>query len=141
MAGVEHQPPLFFLTLFFIEFIGVTLVNKFVSCAQFHNTSFVNCIVCSPPKVIFIPLYSLPPLPSPFSLVITILLSVSMNSAACFNAKYFSDLPPISPDPLHSSYPFNTCKHLSVPPWFMGHYLWKLKFVFWNCTCVVINQL
>ena len=37
----------------FIEFIGVTLVNKIiqVSGAQFYNTSSVHCIVCSSPQV------------------------------------------------------------------------------------------
>ena len=41
---------LFFL---FIEFIGVTLVNKIiqVSDTQFYNTSSVHGIVCSPPQV------------------------------------------------------------------------------------------
>ena len=36
----------------FIEFIGVTLVNKVIQVAgaQFHNTSSVPCTVCSPPK-------------------------------------------------------------------------------------------
>ena len=37
----------------FIEFIGVTLVNKIiqVSGAQFYNISFVQSTVCSPPQV------------------------------------------------------------------------------------------
>ena len=37
---------------FFIEFIGVTLVNKIiqVSGAQFHNASCVQCIVFNPPS-------------------------------------------------------------------------------------------
>ena len=41
------------IVLIFIEFIGVTLVNKLiqVSSVQFSNTSFVYCIVCSSPKV------------------------------------------------------------------------------------------
>ena len=60
----------------FIEFIGVILVNKIiqVSGAQFHNTSSVPCIVCSPPQltspsITFYPHYTLfhhlpPPFPS-----------------------------------------------------------------------------
>ena len=37
----------------FTEFIGVTLVNKIIQVAgtQFHNTSSVQCIMCSPPQV------------------------------------------------------------------------------------------
>ena len=36
-----------------IEFIGVTLVNKFMlaSGVQFYNTSSVYCTMCSPPQV------------------------------------------------------------------------------------------
>ena len=43
----------FFSFFFLIGFIMVTLVNKIirVSGAQFHNTSSVHCIVCSPPQV------------------------------------------------------------------------------------------
>ncbi|KAF6125190.1 hypothetical protein HJG60_009715 [Phyllostomus discolor] len=46
------MPPHFMFFLF-IEFIGVTLVNKMiqVSGAQFHSTSSVHCVVCSPPQV------------------------------------------------------------------------------------------
>ena len=52
---------LFFSSHFFflfIEFIGVTLVNKIiqVSGTRFHNTSSVHCIVCSPPKSSLLPL-------------------------------------------------------------------------------------
>ena len=45
-----HFQHLFFL---FFGFIGVTLANKIiqVSGAQFHNTSSVHCMACSPPQV------------------------------------------------------------------------------------------
>ena len=39
--------------LFFIEFTGVTLINKIIQVlgVQFYSTSSVHCIVCSPPQV------------------------------------------------------------------------------------------
>ena len=42
-----------FLNFYLLEFITVTLANKImlVSGVQFHNTSSVNCIMCSPPQV------------------------------------------------------------------------------------------
>ena len=54
---------IFFL---FIEFIGVTLVNKItqVSGAQFYNTSPVHCIVCLPPQVKSRSITIYPPIPS-----------------------------------------------------------------------------
>ena len=54
----------------FIEFIGVTLVNKIlqVSGVQFYNTSPVYCTVCSPPHLKSASITIYPPLPSPTSL-------------------------------------------------------------------------
>ena len=70
----------------FIEFIAVKLVNKiiYLSGAQFHNTSSVYCLVCSPPKSSLHPsTFILPePLPPPsisLPLAITTLLSASMS--------------------------------------------------------------
>ena len=70
---------------FFIEFIGVTLVNKIiqVSDVQVYNASSVYCIVCSPPKSSphsspFVPL-TLSYLPYPSFPLLIIMLSVSMN--------------------------------------------------------------
>ena len=76
---------LFLKENFFVEFIGVTLVNKIiqVSSVQFSNTSSVYYIVCSTPKVKFLSLTIIPLCPlllySPprlcrFLLVITIQL-------------------------------------------------------------------
>ena len=49
---------------FLIKIIGVTLVNKIVSCVQFYNTSYVYCIVCLPSKVNLPPSSCIrPPLP------------------------------------------------------------------------------
>ena len=47
--GLRMFSPFFLFT----EFVGVTVVNKIIlaSGAQFYNTSFVHCIVCSPPQV------------------------------------------------------------------------------------------
>ena len=47
----------------FTEFIGVTLVNKIIQVAgtQFHNTSSVHCIVCSPPQVKCLAIIIYPP--------------------------------------------------------------------------------
>ena len=46
-----------FLSNYFIEFIGVALVNKIiqVSGIQFYNTSSVYCLVCSPRKSSLLP--------------------------------------------------------------------------------------
>ena len=54
---------IYFNCFLFIEFIGMTLVNKIiqVSGAQFHNTSSVYCIACLPPKSSLLP----PPFVSP----------------------------------------------------------------------------
>ena len=74
---------MFFL---FIECIGVILVNKIiqVSGAQFYNTSFVHCMVCSSPQVHhhLFPLYPFLP-----STTITTLLSMSM-SFFLFNSQF-----------------------------------------------------
>ena len=57
---------------YFIEFIGVTLVNTImqVSGVQFYNTSSVYCTVCSPPQVklssiVIFPPFTLVCLPHP----------------------------------------------------------------------------
>ena len=46
----------FYFILFIIEYIEIILANKIiqVSSVQFHNTSSVNCIVCSPPQLFLI---------------------------------------------------------------------------------------
>ena len=80
-----------FFFFLFIEFIGVTLVNKIiqVSGVQFYNTSSVHCIMCSPPQVtspsntIYLS-YTLLHLPPPPPLALTTLLSKSMGFLSFF---------------------------------------------------------
>ena len=52
--------------IYFIEFIGVTVVNKIISVSgiQFYNSSSVYCIVCVyHPTSSFLPSPFIPPLP------------------------------------------------------------------------------
>ena len=71
-------------SLFFIEFIGVSLVNTiiYISGVQLHETSSVYCMVCSAPQVKSPSITIYPPLPSstsptPFPLLIPTLSSDS----------------------------------------------------------------
>ena len=95
----------------FIELIVVTLGNKIiqVSGAQFYNTSFVHCIMHSPPKVksLFIIIYPCiyPHMPfstysAPFSMAITTLLSISMSFLPLFFLFCSIPLFPQGPQPL-----------------------------------------
>ena len=80
-----------FIFFLYITFIGVTLVNKIIQVSDvcFYNTSSAHCTVCSPPQMMcpsitIYPPYTLLYCPTPPSLVITSLLSVSMRSFSSF---------------------------------------------------------
>ena len=60
------QSTVFLIFFLFIKFIGMTLVSKImqVSGAEFHSTSSIYCIVCSPPQINSPSITIYPPYPS-----------------------------------------------------------------------------
>ena len=133
----------FLLCIFlFIEFVGVTLVNKIlqVSGAQFYYTSSVYCTVCSPPQVrppstTTYPPYPPPPPPTP-----------AVTTVDCVHESFLSVLSPwILPSSLSSTPP----SWLSACSLFMSLSLFCLLAHFcswdstdgWNHTVLVFLRL